>query len=148
MQAFTYCQKVKSVDLTTLDLSNVSSAYYAFSGCNALEEIIGFAAPGDSSMSKPFPIGTSSSHCALRRLVFADVPAGKYAVKASFSIAHDSFGQDGMVEMFNSLPDVSKSGLAASKRQITITGNPCVTDGTLTDADRAIATSKGWTLVE
>jgi hypothetical protein len=48
-----------------------------------------------------------------------------------------------MVEMFNSLPDASD---VTGAKNITITGNPCVTDGTLTAADMAIATNKGYTL--
>ena len=50
--------------------------------------------------------------------------------------------------MFNTLPDVSALGLNSNYTKITITGNPCVKDGTLSSEDRAIATAKGWTLVE
>ena len=58
--------------------------------------------------------------------------------------------------MFNTLPDVSTQTYSENYKKITLTGNPCITgtlkDGTtcetLTDEDRAIATNKGWTLVE
>lgn len=49
--------------------------------------------------------------------------------------------------MFGTLPDISGLTLSASYKNITITGNPCVTDGTLTDEDKAIAIGKGWTIV-
>ena len=61
------------------------------------------------------------------------------------------------VEMVESLQDINgESDSVKNYAKITITGNPCVTgklsDGTvcdvLTDTDRAIATTKGWTLIE
>lgn len=69
------------------------------------------------------------------------------AIRSAIYIPYCSFDRDGMVEMFNTLPDVSNLGLGANNVKITITGNPCITDGTLTDEDKMIATEKGWVLV-
>ena len=144
--AFSGCSNLKSVDMSHLDLSKVNTANCVFDKCDALEEILSFAAPSAPSMTKPFPIGPASVPLALKRLTFKKIYGG-YAVKASFSIAYNSFERAGMVEMFNSLPNITPLNLAAAYKKITITGNPCVTDGTLTDTDKAIATDKGWTLV-
>lgn len=145
---FNNCSKLLSVDFSTVDLSNVGATTQTFRNCSALTEIIGFAAPKLLSVSftGTFPVGTTANPSALKRLVFRQIEGG-YAVRASFSIAYDSFDRAGMVEMFYSLPDITPLNLAAAYKKITITGNPCVTDGTLTDTDKAIATDKGWTLV-
>jgi hypothetical protein len=50
--------------------------------------------------------------------------------------------------MFNTLPDVTSLDLADYDRTIYLSGNPCVTNATLTEEDRAIATNKGWILEE
>ena len=140
------CSKLRSIDMSGLNLSSVSSGNNIFLNCSALTEILGFAAPKASSLGNPFPVGTASSPAALARLTFQQISGG-YAVRTAFSVAYDSFDRTGMVEMFNSLPDITPLSLSAAYKKITITGNPCVTDGTLTDTDKAIATDKGWTLV-
>lgn len=140
------CSKLRSIDMSGLNLSSVRGGSNIFRNCSALTEILGFAAPQASSLGNPFPIGTASSPAALERLTFQQISGG-YAVRTSFSIAYSSFDRAGMVEMFSSLPDITPLNLTISYKKITITGNPCVTDGTLTDTDKAIATDKGWTLV-
>lgn len=133
--------------------SNLSSA---FAYCKALEAIVDLCvkASGTVNGNSAFPVGTASSPAALKRLTFSEDSA--FTGMSSFSVKYCSFERDGMLALFESLPDISDSTAASSYRTLTITGNPCVTgtlaDGTacetLTDADRAIATGKGWTLVE
>lgn len=143
------CSYLVSINLSNFDTTRVSSFSALFNNCRALEEIIGLSATNKAGMSITLPYGTSSSHTALRRLTFrTDLPEGQYAIRSAINIRHCSFERGGMVEMFETLPDVSALGLTTAQTTITITGNPCVTDGTLTDADRSIATGKGWTLVE
>lgn len=91
--------------------------------------------------------GTSSSPLPLKRLTFSttDTPYYSKDYAKDFSIEYCSFDRDGMVEMFNSLPDSSD---VTKTKSITITGNPCVTDGTLTDEDIAIATAKGYSIIK
>ena len=144
---FASCSSLKSVDFSGVDMSGVNNANYAFNGCSALEEIVEFAVPLATKLTSPFPVGSSSFRNSLTRLTFKNISGG-YSIRAAFSIAYNNFSRDGMVEMFNSLPDITSLGLTSTNTKITITGNPCVTDGTITDTDRSIATGKGWTLVE
>ena len=133
-----------------------SSVSGAFSGCVLVEEILDFYVGGNQSVngSNCFPKGTSLAPAALKRLTFhAETALTGFSY---LDIRYCSFVRAGMVEFFNSLPDITQSAASSSYKTITITGNPCITgtlaDGTacdtLTDEDRAIATSKGWTLVE
>lgn len=84
------------------------------------------------------------------------MPEGKYAIRSEINISYCNMERSGFLEMIDTITDVSSLSLSSSYKKITITGNPCVTgslsDGTacetLTDEDRSIATTKGWTLVE
>ena len=124
-----------------------------FSSGDAVEEIIGYGFPGIPPTSwfwnGPFPQGVVSTGIKgkLRRLTFRqDLPTGEYAISGSFAISYNSFTRESLVEMFNTLPDVNPLLNAYGAKKINIEGN----DGAsgLTYADRAIATSKGWTLIE
>ena len=143
------CSKLKKINLSNFDTARTTDFSNIFSGCKELEEIIGFSATNKSGINIYFPYGTSSAYPAkLKRLVFrTDLPEGTYSIRSAINIKYCAFERTGMVEMFNSLPDISGLSLSASYKKITITGNPCVVDGTLTDDDKAIATNKGWTLV-
>lgn len=146
---FSSCSTLQRLDLSSFDTSKTTNMSSMFNLCPSLSEILGFSATSKEGMSIGFPTGSSGSAYALKRLIFrTDLGDGVYAIRSAINIKYCSFERDGMVEMFNTLPDVSALGLSSSYTTITITGNPCVTDGTLTDEDRAIATSKGWTLVE
>lgn len=128
----------------------LSSTAYLLSGVGTVvEEILdmpisffGYGAKNIMSMA-----GTANSPRPLKRLTFntTNIAYKNKTNAKSFSIAYCSFDRDGMVEMFNSLPDASD---VTGAKVITITGNPCVLDGTLTAADRAIATNKGYSLTE
>lgn len=138
---------VTSVDASKSDMDACTEYESMFHNCRHLEEIVGFSAPyGNLTYPVGFPKGSSSTKYKLKRLTFrTDLPC---AIRSSIDIRFNSFDRNGMVEMFNTLPDVSALGLPDYKATIIITGNPCVTDGTLTDEDRAIATNKGWYLTE
>jgi len=54
------------------------------------------------------------------------------------SLSGCSLGHKALVDLFNSLPTITSS------KALTLTGNPGVSE--LTDAEKAIATGKNWTL--
>lgn len=142
---------IKRVDMSTVDMSGVTSNSAAEdlfdSGNYALEEVIGVyhKLKKGTKLRATFR-GTSSSPKPLRRFTFApDIGLPISCYSEPFNFVYCSFDREGMVEMFNSLPVNTQGGNYAV---IKIAGNPCVVDGTLTDDDRAIATGKGWTLVE
>lgn len=56
------------------------------------------------------------------------------------SLRNYNFSREGLIKVFNCLPETSQSST------VNIFGNPGLSD--LTDEDRQIATSKGWTLKE
>lgn len=87
--------------------------------------------------------GTASAVKPLRRLTFCQSDEGYYTKNyaKNLPIQYCSFDRDGMLEVFNTIPDASD---VTATSTITITGNPCVTDGTLTEEDMAIATAKGY----
>ena len=147
---FCNCSKLTRLDVSGWDTSKVTNMGNMLYNCTALTELIGFSATCKAGMTIQFPYGSgSSSRCALKRLTFrTDLPEGVYSIRSAIRISYCDFDRAGMVEMFNTLPDVSGLGLIYSYTTITITGNPCVTDGSLTAEDEAIATSKGWTLVK
>ena len=149
-EMFYQCSSLTSLDLSNWDTSKVTAMMNMFVNCDKLAEIIGFSAMRTKGITISFPTGGStSSRYALKRLTFrTDLPDGVYSIRSAINIKYCSFERDGMVEMFNTLPDVSGLGLFSSYTTITITGNPCVTDATLTAEDEAIATAKGWTLVK
>lgn len=149
---------IKSIDLSQIDTSAVSSASDLFGYCDSLEEITNFSFPAMTNNPSYFwPSGSLNSMLPLggyplRRLTFVqDLPDGKYAINIHINIAGCKFDRDAMAEMFQGLPESvmkHESTYDMNAVKIKISSNPCVVDGTLTDDDRAIAVSKGWTLVE
>lgn len=123
-----------------LDLSSSKYLSYLFDGCVNLEEIIGFnPSSAVSSMSNCFPTSSSIGGCKLAKLKFADNITFK---GQNFSIQGCSFTRDSLVELFNSLPDIS----AYTARGITVKLNPGTSE--LTTEDIAIATAKNWTVIK
>lgn len=173
---FNYCSALTGLDLSQLDTSNVKNMSGMFSGVrftkldmspldtssvetmssifsgNYLEEITGFSAMGGVDISISFPTGLgfgSNANFKLKRLTFkTDVPEGKYAIRSPINISWCSFTAAALQETLDTITDVSTLGLDEDVTEITITGNPCVTDGSLTDDLRSGFTAKGWTLVE
>lgn len=126
------------IDVSDMDMSNIGSsgANYLFAYCD-VEEIIGIGRNANINYNfRDFLMGVKGSR--LRRLTISPYVKG---MNQTVNISNCQFDREGMVEFFESLP-------ANCTSTIIITGNPCVTDGTLTDDDRAIATSKGCTLTE
>lgn len=143
------CTKLKSIDMSNFDTSRFSNMDKFLDSDRKIEEIVGFSSVGVTGATGMFPRGSGPSGISnLKRLTFrADLPDGKCAIRSPIDIRYCSFDRAGMAEMFGTLPDISGLTLSASYKNITITGNPCVTDGTLTDEDKAIAIGKGWTIV-
>lgn len=155
-EAFRDCEKLM-VPPDALTNYITSNSQNIFEGCLCIKQV-----NIDNPTTTPIPFANAFKNCisletvklkgsfkitmlannafkgciSLRRLIF-DLPNW---TGGSFSIAGCSFDRRGLVEMFKSLPTASGEWI------ITITGNPGITE--LTDADRAIATSKGWKLVE
>ena len=118
--AFNGRTSITSFDMSKWDTSKVKNMQGIFLGCESLEEIIGFSAPLAVGTKIGFPSGYDDYRPALKRLTFrTDI---EKSIDADINIEHCSFGRSGMVEMFNSLPDISDGTV----RHITITGNPCV----------------------
>lgn len=133
-----YGAKISQIDVSSVDMSGIpsgSGANYMFAYCEA-EEILGIGR--NVNINHRFRDFLMDIGKSLRRLTFSPYAKG---MNQTIDISNCSFERSGMVELFNSLPSTCSS-------TINITGNPCVTDGTLTAADRAIATNKGCTLVE
>lgn len=146
---FQCCESLQSIDMSNFDTSRIYDMNKFFDSSTNIEEIVGFSSVFVTGTSGMFPRGNGPTGISkLKRLTFrTDLPDGKYAIRSPIDIRYCSFDRAGMVEMFGTLPDISGLTLSASYKNITITGNPCVTDGTLTDEDKAIAIGKGWTIV-
>lgn len=113
------------------DTSAATSMSNVFYSTSKIKEILNFSAMNKAGMSLTFPTGTSKAKNPLKRLTFrTDLPEGQYAIRSAINIQYCSLERAAMVEMFNSLPDISALGLSSSYKKITITGNPCVTGGT------------------
>lgn len=148
---FYSCRALKRVDFSEVDTANITSMSQLFYSSNSLEEIIGFSATNKAGMSISFPYSTTTNRTALKRLTFrTDLPDGQYSIRSPILIKYCSIGRAEMVEMFNTLPDVSELGLTVAQTTITITGNPCVAGDQgqeqLSDSDKQIAIDKGWTI--
>lgn len=128
---------IKVIDVSSVDMSSLKSggANYMFSYCNA-EEILGVGR--NANINYNFRDWLQGVGTSLKRLTISPYAKG---MNQPIDIENCSFTREAMVELFESLP-------ATCTSTITITGNPCVTDGTLTAEDKAIATNKGCTIVE
>ena len=127
--AFASCTSLREVAINFETQSSIQMNT-AFNRCYALNRISLSGPVNISNMSNAFARCVSLKHLILNLPNWSGL---------DFSIADCSFDLDGLVEMFRSLPT------RAAAHSITITGNPGVAD--LTEEDKAIATSKGWTLV-
>ncbi|NLX15017.1 MAG: hypothetical protein GXY44_15390 [Phycisphaerales bacterium] len=118
-----YNYAVKSVNLHGVKVSGTSVA--AFYNCSSLEEVLGIDVENATSLSSMF------AYCyKLRR-------ANITGIALNISFADCLIHRDELVEIFNNLKTVSG-------QTITITNNPGA--ASLTAAERAIATDKGWTI--
>ena len=126
---FNYCYSLTAIP--QLDTSAVTAMNYMFNGCYSLTAV------PQMNTSAVTNMGSMFNYCySLTAIAFNGSVTGwaGYAV----SLKDCSLGHAAIVAFFNSLPTIT------SAKAITLTGNPGVSE--LTDAEKAIATGKGWTL--
>ena len=114
-----------------MDTSAVTNMKNMFNNCRSLTAIPQIDTSAVTDMSYMFNSCYSLTSIALDNTVTG---WSGYAV----SLQDCSLSHAAIVAFFNSLPTIT------SAKAITLTGNPGVSD--LTDAEKAIATGKGWTL--
>ena len=114
-----------------IDTSAVTSMNYMFAYCYSLTAIPQMDTSAVTNMSGVFYNCYSLTAITLNNTVTG---WSGYAV----SLQDCSLSHAAIVAFFNSLPTIT------SAKAITLTGNPGVSE--LTDAEKAIATGKGWTL--
>ena len=114
-----------------LDTSAVTNMSSMFNGCDSLTAIPQLDTSAVTNMSNMF------SYCYSLTAIALDNTVTGWAGYA-ISLSDCSLGHSAIVAFFNSLPTIT------SAKAITLTGNPGVSE--LTDAEKAIATGKGWTL--
>ena len=114
-----------------MDTSAVTNMYRMFIGCNSLTAIPQMDTSAVTDMGYMFNRCNSLTAITLNNTVTGW--AG-YAI----SLSDCSLSHAAIVAFFNSLPTIT------SANAITLTGNPGVSE--LTNAEKAIATGKGWTL--
>ena len=114
-----------------LDTSGVTNMSGMFQNCYSLTAIPQLDTSSATNMSSMF-----GSCCNLTKLKLNPTVTGwaGYAI----SLFGCSLGHQALVDLFNSLPTITVS------KKLTLTGNPGVPE--LTDAEKAIATGKNWTL--
>lgn len=138
---FRFCDNL--VGKARLDLSGCSSSKIneVFRYCSKLEELELKVGTQCNNLANCFPYGTASGISTLRRFIFFETESFS---KGAVFLQYCSFTREAMLETFNSLPVISSSH---GPKNINITGNACVVDGTLTDEDIAIATAKNWNVI-
>ena len=126
---FRYCYSLTAIP--QLDTSSVTNMGYMFCSCYRLTAIPQLDTSCVTSMSSMFYKCYS-----LTKLKFNPAVTGwaGYAI----SLLGCSLGHQALVDLFNSLPTIT------SPKALNIDGNPGVSE--LTDAEKAIATGKNWTL--
>lgn len=114
-----------------LDTSAVTDIGSMFNNCRSLTAIPQLDTSAVTSMNNMF------NYCnSLTAIAFNGSVTGWAG--CAVSLKDCSLGHAAIVAFFNSLPTIT------SAKAITLTGNPGVSE--LTDAEKAIATGKGWTL--
>ena len=114
-----------------LDTQNVIGMSYMFANCMSLIAIPQLNTQNVTGMTYLFNNDYSIESIKLDPSVTG---WGGYAI----SMQSCSLGRTAIVAFFNSLPTITAA------KAITLTGNPGVSE--LKDAEKAIATEKGWTL--
>ena len=126
---FSNCRSLTAIP--QLDTSAVTSMFSMFSYCRSLTAIPQMDTSAVTNMGYMFNSCYSLTSIALDNTVTGW--AG-YAI----SLSDCSLSHAAIVAFFNSLPTITEA------KAITLTGNPGVSE--LTNAEKAIATGKGWTL--
>ena len=126
---FYYCYSLTAIP--QMDTSSVTNMKRMFDNCYPLTAIPQMNTSAVTNMSYMFDSCYSLTSITLNNTVTGW--AG-YAI----SLSDCSLSHAAIVALFNSLPTIT------SAKAITLTGNPGVSE--LTNAEKAIATGKGWTL--
>ena len=126
---FSFCYSLTSIP--QLDTSAVTNMSSMFSGCYSLTSIPQLDTSAVTNMNSMF------SNCYSLTTITLDNTVTGWAGYA-ISLSSCSLGHTAIVKFFNSLPTIT------SAKAITLTGNPGVSK--LTNAEKVIATERGWTL--
>lgn len=126
---FNFCQNL--ITIPQLDTSNVTNMNNMFASCYALSVIPPMDTTNVTDMENMF-LRCRSLHSILFDSAVSDWEG------CDLSFIDCSMMHTDIIAFFNSLPTITSS------KTITLTGNPGAND--LTDAEKAIATEKGWTL--
>lgn len=150
---FQNCYGLQTIPM--LDTSSVTSMSYMFSGCKALHTVPEMNTEKVTNMSYMFSnndalrtipqfstaqvtsMAYMFNNCYALQSILLDPTVTGWAGTA-ISPTNCSLSHQAIIDFFNSLPTIT------SAKAITLTGNPGASE--LTDADKAIATQKGWTL--
>ena len=152
---FKNCKIIDTLVLSSWDVSNIKDLSYMFYGCYSLTAIPHLNTSTATNMSNMFyecysltavPQLDTSAVTNMRSMFSACYSLTAIAFNGSVtgwagsavSLKGCSLSHAAIVAFFNSLPTIT------SAKAITLTGNPGVSE--LTDAEKAIATGKGWTL--
>ena len=114
-----------------MDTSAVTNMSYMFNNCYSLTAIPALDTSAVTNMSNMF------RYCYALTSIALDNTVTGWA-GCAVSLQDCSLSHAAIVAFFNSLPTIT------SAKAITLTGNPGLSE--LTDAEKAIATGKGWTL--
>ena len=114
-----------------MNTGKVTDMRSMFNGCSTLKSIPQMNTRKVKNMSNAF-----NACFSLAAIIIDNTVTGwaGYAI----SLSNCSLGHAAIVAFFNSLPTIT------SAKAITLTGNPGVSE--LTNAEKTIATGKGWTL--
>lgn len=126
---FNACQAITNIP--QLDLSNTNDTIYMFQDCYSLASIQKLTVGKSTNAFNMF------NNCrSLAKLTFDPSVVGWAG--CDISLANCSLGHLALVDLLNSLPTITGA------HTLTLTGNPGVSE--LTDAEKAVATGKNWTL--
>lgn len=151
-QMFNSCAVLKSVDLSSCDTSKVTTFDLMFSGCYSLKNInlSSFRTPSLTIMSNTFAncyslqrldlsafdmsnvtnISSTFNNC--RSLTYLKIKG----VKVSFNVSYSPLCRDSILYIINNLEEVSEQTLTLGADNL----------AKITDAEKSVATNKGWTL--
>ena len=126
---FEYCYNLNYIP--QMNTGKVTDMRSMFNGCSTLKSIPQMNTGKVKNMTNAF-----NACFSLAAIIIDNTVTGwaGYAI----SLSNCSLGHAAIVAFFNSLPTIT------SAKAITLTGNPGVSE--LTDAEKAVATGKGWTL--
>ena len=117
-------------------LTGSAGASGLFSGCTALASVKDLVICPKPAASANTP-QSEFKGCALRELTFGAYPEGWTG--ASFDLSGQQLDHAALIKLIDSLPEITQA------RKLTLTGNPGAAE--LMDAEKAVATAKGWEVI-